>query len=102
MSATETELSAAVDVAEAAKRLRVSGPTVYRWVQVGVDVPGRGRVRLAAVRVGGHYLITPDAIDMFLVACNPIATAPTPSPAAIQRRGKEAQRQLADRLGGGK
>ena len=99
---TAPNLMDAINVADAAKRLRASEPSVYRWITAGVVIPGRGRVRLGAVRIGGHYLITPDAIDLFVIACNPTATATAPveSPAAIERRGKEAQRRLAERLGG--
>ena len=42
---------------------RIASVTVYRWIREGVD----GR-RLEAVKVGGHYFTSKQAIDRFVSA----------------------------------
>ena len=72
-------LSEAISVREVATKCRVSQPTVYRWITSGVIVGDR-RVRLAAVRVGGQYQITPEVLDEFVRNCNP---TPPPEPQSL-------------------
>lgn len=98
MTPTPPDITDAISVADAATQLRTTPQTLYRWITTGTRIPGVGMVRLGAVRVGGHYVVQPAAIDQFLIACNPAASAATPTPAAIKRRGEEAKRRLAERL----
>jgi len=88
-SETITELAARVD------RTR---NTVFRWITNGIAVAGRV-VKLRAKRVGGRWLISPEAWELFERECNP-EYAPLPeSPAAEQRRFEREKRELLKSLG---
>lgn len=67
--------------AQVAELLKKSRATVYGWMHAGVLANGR-RVRLEAVRIGGHSYIRPAALDEFMRACSPPPPARAPeSPA---------------------
>jgi hypothetical protein len=51
----------------------VSPQTVYRWTTVGIPLPGGGRVRLRAWRIGRKLVTTADAIAEFIDAQQPTA-----------------------------
>lgn len=95
-----SDLLEAKAVSEVAKMCRVSEPTIYRWITNGVVVGGK-RVKLAAVRIGGHRVVLLDAVSAFITACNPDAVPVPESESAIRRRGEADQRRLAAMLGGG-
>lgn len=85
--------------AEVAARYRVTPAAVLRWISTGVGAAGGGRVRLAARRVGGRWVIDPAAVDEFVSACN---AGPTPAPVvASARRGAADRAALARALKGG-
>jgi hypothetical protein len=50
---------------ELARRRRVSFSTVWRWVLKGCQGPDGQRVRLEAVRLGGKWLTTDQAVQDF-------------------------------------
>jgi hypothetical protein len=76
---------------------------LFRWVTEGVTAPGGSRVRLEAVRLGGRWLTTVEALQRFAEAQTPAPRAPAParrprSPAARERAAARAEREL-DRIG---
>lgn len=80
-----------------------SPSTVTRWILLGC--PGRDgtRVRLAATRCGGRWLVRPDDLDAFFRA---LAADPDPSPAVAlrsparrKRDSAAAARELEDKFG---
>jgi hypothetical protein len=97
-------------LAQAAKRLPpsrsgrpVSADTIARWIQVGLRAPDGRRVRLHAVRLGGRWVVTEDAIKEFLEqltltrpeAEEAVAPAPGPPSARAARPGRRAARAEA-------
>lgn len=67
-------------LADAANELPPSGrdrekpinfSTVYRWVLKGIVGPGRKRIRLEAVRVGGRWITSREAIQRFVERLTP-------------------------------
>jgi excisionase family DNA binding protein len=93
-----SDIDGALTVAEAAKKLRTTVQTVYRWITNGTHVPGVGKVRLGGVRVGGHYVVPLAAIDQFLTDCNPAPAARPETPSATRRRREAEQRRAAELL----
>ncbi len=97
----------------AAKRippLRSSGrpvhpATVLRWVLHGTRLPDGSRLRLAAVRCGGIWQTTAEALDRYLSALTQAALArggapviAPRTPAQRQRAAERAAREL-ERVG---
>lgn len=74
--------------------------TVFRWITAGMRNRATGRtVKLSAVRVGGRWMVSKDALEQFFEACNPItqdepATLPIRTPTARQRANERAKREL--------
>jgi hypothetical protein len=99
-----------ISLAQAAARLPsnrldrpVTASCVLRWVLTGVKVPGGGRVKLEAVRLGGRWLTSVEALGRFAAAQTPDLDAPaggsaTPRPPARRRASERAAREL-ERLG---
>jgi hypothetical protein len=78
-----------------------SDEAVYRWIRRGVRHHGR-RIKLAAVRVGGRWRISPAMLKAFLGAINPGLPGPAVAGAvdygadpAIPTAGPRRARQLA-------
>jgi hypothetical protein len=75
--------------------------TILRWVLDGVRLPSGGTVRLQAVRMGGRWLTSKEALQRFADAQTPRLdgrpeeTAPRP-PAARQRASERAARGLEE------
>lgn len=100
---TALSLSAA---ARRLPRLRAGRPvhpaTLLRWVLDGIRGPGGGRVRLEAVRVGGRWVTTAEALERFQGALSIVPderACPTPrTPGQRQRAAETAGREL-DKLG---
>ena len=76
----------------------VNTSTIFRWITGGVRLPDGRCVRLEAVRLGGRWLTSPQAIERFIAAQTPsLDTDPTPLPrtsAQRQRAADRAARQL--------
>jgi hypothetical protein len=76
--------------------------TVFRWVTDGAKGPDGRRVRLEAVRLGGRWLTSTEAVQRFAERLTPDLDRPRPpasrSPGARERAAKRADRQLR-RLG---
>jgi hypothetical protein len=101
---SETPLS----LAAAARRippLRGTRPvhpaTVLRWVLDGTRLPDGSRLRLEAVRCGGAWITTAEAIDRYLSALTSAPLAgrgtPTPPPRTPGQRRRASER-AAERL----
>jgi hypothetical protein len=93
---TSQDLPTMRTVEEVAALFRRSGETVRLWITRGIVV-NRRRVKLAAYRVGGQWMVTTEGIDAFLAATNPEPPVCPESPAAQARRIKaniERVRQL--------
>lgn len=78
-----------ITIAECARRLGVKDMTVRRWIDLGVTVRGR-RVKFGAVRIGGRFRISPDAIERFHAECNPEAT---PIPESVTHAAARMSRE---------
>jgi hypothetical protein len=90
---------------EAARRLPpgrrgrpVSSSCVYRWTRDGIRGPDGQRVCLEAVRIGGRWLTSLEAMQRFAERLTPqldAGPAPAPrSPAARQRASERAEKLL--------
>jgi hypothetical protein len=92
-----------LSIAEAAARVPSFRPgkkthvaTIFRWIQHGV----RG-VKLEAVRLGGRWVTSAEALQRFAEACSaasaPDAAPPArPIPAARRLSAERADRELAE------
>jgi hypothetical protein len=76
----------------------VSFSCVLRWVTDGIPGPDGERVKLEAVRVGGRWLTTEEALARWAERLTPpldVENAPPPrSPARRRRESERAERQL--------
>jgi hypothetical protein len=79
----------------------VTPSTVTRWIVLGCPARDGTRVRLAATRAGGRWLIRAADLEMFFaaLAADPTtpATTPTRTPAARRRTSEAAARELERR-----
>jgi len=82
------------------KRCHLS--TVLRWIAQGARAPSGDRVKLEAIRLGGCWMTSRDALQRFADALTPQQRNERPamprSPAARERASRRAERQL-ERLG---
>ena len=58
----------------------VDPSTVFRWVTVGGKTPDGALVKLEAVRVGGRWLTSRQAVARFVTSLTPTAVPTTPPP----------------------
>jgi hypothetical protein len=80
------------------RRRPVVASTILRWVIHGVKLASGEVVRLEAVRLGGRWLSSAEALARFAAAQTPTLgdARPTPRPPASRRRASErADRKLA-------
>jgi Protein of unknown function (DUF1580) len=71
--------------------------TLLRWVLDGVKTPGDGRVRLEAVRLGGKWITSREALQRFVEAQTPTLAEPAPmrTSGRRQRASERAAAELA-------
>jgi hypothetical protein len=72
----------------------VSLSCLLRWVLDGVRTPN-GVIRLEAVRMGGRWITSAEALERFAAAQTPTFEQPTVSPRALASRQQAVER--ADR-----
>lgn len=96
---TTADLEGCLSVGEVAAKLKKTKVTVWNWIKFGVSREG-GRVKLASLRVWRYHVVTPDALDAFLTACNPTAIPLPESPTKLAKRLKAEQAAAAVALGG--
>jgi hypothetical protein len=95
-------LAAAARRFPAGRRGRPVHPaTLTRWILAGVRRPGGRRVRLEAVRLGGRWVTSREAIGRFVAALTP-EPGPTDAPAlrsptARTRASRRADEELRRR-----
>jgi hypothetical protein len=78
--------------------------TLIRWITIGARSPAGERVRLEAVRLGGRWLTSREALQRFAAALTPVADcppapAPPPRTPAARRRATERAGRELERLG---
>jgi hypothetical protein len=83
-----------VPPARSGKRTHLS--TLLRWIQHGARGPSGERVRLEAVRLGGRWLTSREALQRFAAALTPPTDTVPPAPAS---RTPSARAKAADRAG---
>jgi hypothetical protein len=80
----------------------VSFSCVLRWITDGIPGPDGERVKLEAVRVGGRWLTSEEALARWAARLTPrlhVENAPAPrSPARCRRESERAGREL-DKIG---
>jgi hypothetical protein len=78
----------------------VNPSTIFRWATAGVR-SAAGIVRLEAMRLGGRWLTSVEALERFAAALTPDFSAQAPeaprSPATRSRASAEAARELERR-----
>jgi hypothetical protein len=107
--AAEVLAGAGLNLGQAARRFpsyRESKPvnpsTVFRWITGGVRLPGGARVRLDAVRLGGRWLTSVQAIERFIAAQTPTfddAAAARPPKKRPRARAAERAAKELERIG---
>jgi hypothetical protein len=71
----------------------VAASTVFRWIFAGVRLPDGSRVRLEAVRLGGRWLTSREAIQRFMEAQTPtFGDSAAPKPRTTKQRESAADR----------
>ena len=73
---------------------------VMRWILSGASAPDGRRVRLDAIRIGGRWITSREALQRFAEALTPdvmVSPISTPrTPTRRQRASERAARQLED------
>jgi hypothetical protein len=78
----------------------VKASCVLRWVLDGVKVPGVGKVKLEAARIGRRWITSAEALQRFIDAQTPtLERQPTPRSPAARRRAHERAEQELEGLG---
>jgi hypothetical protein len=78
----------------------VTASCIQRWIRHGVLVASGEHVRLEAVRLGGRWLTSAEALYRFALAQTPQAGAPAGLPRSVEQRAREstdAARALEER-----
>ena len=80
-------------IQEAAKIAHVSFATLWRWILRGVPDPNGVRVRLEALRCGGKWLTSREALERFAKRLTPDLTdEPRLLPRSLQKRRLASER----------
>lgn len=97
-------------LAEAARRLPsfrrgrpVNPATIFRWIHDGIRLPDGRIVRLEAVRLGGRWITSVEAMQRFAAAQTPAAgagpIAQVRRPSTVRQRASERAARQLDKLG---
>jgi hypothetical protein len=73
--------------------------TLVRWITAGAPAADGGRVRLAAVRVGGKWITSRAALRAFALALTAREIVPTPRTPPQRRRASEQAAKELERVG---
>lgn len=83
-------------IQEAAKIAHVSFATLWRWILRGIPDPNGDRVRLEALRCGGKWLTSREALVRFANRLTPdLNDGPTFVPRSAQKRKHASERAAA-------
>ena len=103
--AIDVEIETLMGVAEAARKVpsprpgrRVCPATVTRWITGGIHVGDGRRVRLEAVKVGGSWVTSAEAIGRFIAATTPAVEGPGPEPVRTAASRHRASQLAAEQL----
>jgi hypothetical protein len=66
--------------------------TILRWIMSGAKRPDGEKVRLEAIRVGGRWFTSHEALKRFAEALTPSFGDTTPTPATPGKRRRAAER----------
>jgi hypothetical protein len=80
----------------------VSQSCVMRWIQRGVQLSSGDRVRLEAVRIGGRWLTSVEALQRFAARQTPDPVEePAPLPRSVEerRRASDAAARALEAMG---
>jgi hypothetical protein len=74
---------------------------LLRWILRGARAPSGQLVRLEAVRVGGRWITSKEALQRFAEALTPSLdnTPPTPRPPSARRRASERAIKQLEKMG---
>lgn len=89
-------------IQEAAKVARVSFATLWRWILRGCPDASGMRIRLEAIRCGGKWLTSREALDRFAERLTPRLNddpTPLPRPVAKRRAASERAAKALERVG---
>jgi hypothetical protein len=98
--ATETKIPLALAAAETpparnGKKTHIS--TILRWILHGAKAPDGSRVRLEALRLGGRWFTTREAIQRFAAALTPrLGGTAFPCPRSAGARSRASERAEAE------
>jgi hypothetical protein len=70
----------------------VSFQCILRWALEGAKAPSGERVKLEAVRLGGRWLTSREALQRFAEALTPRSDSPTSPPRTLRQRRRAAER----------
>lgn len=76
--------------------------TILRWVLDGVRLPNGARIRLEAIRLGGRWITSVEAMERFAARQTPDLDAEPPKLArtpAARNRASEAARKRLEKVG---
>ncbi len=103
LSETTVSLGAAARSLPPSRRGRpVSISCLFRWIRDGVKLPSGVVVRLEAVRLGGRWITSIEALKRFADRQTPDfedGRSPTPRSAAATKRAADSASQQLERLG---
>jgi hypothetical protein len=78
---------------QAAKKVGVSFPTIWRWALKGLPGPDGQRVRLRASRLGARWITSVQALQEFTERLTPrLDDKPVPLPRSIDKRRAASER----------
>jgi hypothetical protein len=87
---------------QAAKKVRVSFPTIWRWVLKGLPAPYGQRVRLRASRLGARWITSTQALQEFTERLTPRLDddpAPMSRPASRRHAASERAAKALEKVG---
>jgi hypothetical protein len=82
---------APISLEAAAKAVKTHFSTVFRWALKGCRAPDGTVVRLEALRLGGRWVTSHEAVQRFALALTPCLEA-TPTPRSAGKRQKASER----------
>jgi hypothetical protein len=78
---------------QAAKKVRVSFPTIWRWALKGLPAPDGQRVRLRASRLGARWITSTQALQEFTDRLTPrLDDNPVSSTRSVGKRRAASER----------
>ncbi len=87
---------AACRVPSSRGRKSVSFSCVLRWIKKGIPGPDGDRVRFEAIRMGGKWLTTVEALERWSMRLTPrLDGAPIPTPRTLNQRERAAAKAVA-------